>query len=381
VRRRIGSCERVVAWVGTLSLLAGCATQGRGLDAQTIRERAEKEEAALLKRVRVYEEPGLVEYLAGVAQRLVGDAARVRITVIADPTLAAFAMPGGRVFVHTGWLSRVESEGQLAAILARELAHDTSKLAERSFKGPLPRTLLSPTAAAVLGLDLKLMTNAAIEGYGPDEERAADVAGAHWLAAAGYDRGEALKVFELLARDGADRDGLLEIFFYGNRSRMDERYEAARELPGQIGAAQGIGSHGAGAGELARRMRPVVRDNAALDMRAGRFALAQRQLDRVLEVAPDDPIAQVYYGDVYRLQSQQASGPARAEGARKALERYERAVALDPSFAEAFRQLALLHYQERDTAKARAAFERYLSLKPDAPDAQRVREYLAALRD
>jgi len=358
--------------------LAGCATQGRGLDAQTIRERAEKEAAGLLERVRVYDDPRLAEYLTGVARRLVGDAARVRITVIEDPTLAAFAMPGGRVFVHTGLLSRVESEGQLAAILARELAHDTCRLAERAFKGPMPRTVLSPTAAAVLGLDLKLVAHAAIDGYGPDEERGADVAGTGWLAAAGYDPSEALKVFERLAGEDAERGGLLEIFFYGSRPRMGERSEVLRELPGQVRASRGAAGAG---GEFARRMRPVVRDNAALDIRAGRFALAQRQLDRVLALAPEDAIAQVHYGDWHRLQSQRASGPVRAEGALKALERYGRAAELDPSYAETFRQLALLYYQQRDVAKARAAFERYLWLKPDAPDAQRVREYLAALRD
>jgi predicted Zn-dependent protease len=381
VRLWIESC---VVWVGILLLSGACATRGGSpFDGQGIGERAEKEEAALLKRVKVYDEPGLAEYLTGVARRLHdvelrGSSADVRVTVIQDPTLAAFAVTGGRVFVHTGLLSRVESEGQLAAILVRELAHDTSRLAARSFKGPMPRTMLSPTAAAVLGLDLKLMVNAAIDGYAPDEERAADVTGMRRLEAAGYDSSEALRAFELLAGEDAERGGLLEIFVYGDRSRMGRRYEALREVRGGPRASQ---STEAAAAEFARRMRPVVRDNAALDIRAGRFALARRQLDRVLALTPDDAIAQVYYGELHRLQSQQASGPARAEGERKALERYERAMELDSGYPETFRQVALLHYQQRDAARARAAFERYLSLRPNASDAQRVREYLAAIRE
>lgn len=362
--------------------------QARGQDAPTLRERAEREEAALLKRVRVYEEPSVGEYLTGVLRRLLGVRCRVvacpapqdagrepvlaRIVVIADPTAAAFAMPGRRVFVHTGLLSRLQSEAQLALILARELAHDTARLGERSFERAIPRTVLSPTAAAVLGLDLKLIANAAITGYAADQERTADATALRWLAAAGYDPGDALHAFALLSREG----GPLELFFYGNDLGTRERHEALREVTGQAPAAR--------AGEepeFPRRLRPVVRDNAALDIRAGRFALAQGQLDRALVLAPDDPIAHVHYGDMYRLQSQQASGRVRAEGEGEALERYQRAVALDPSYAEAFRQLALLHYQRRETAPARAAFTRYLSLKPDAPDAQRVREYLAGLRD
>jgi tetratricopeptide (TPR) repeat protein len=127
-------------------------------------------------------------------------------------------------------------------------------------------------------------------------------------------------------------------------------------------------------------MRPVVRDNAALDMRAGRFSLAQEQLDRVLASTPDDPIAQLYYGDLYRLRSQHiVATPERAAYVREAAARYERAAELDPEYAEPFRQLGLLYYQERETAKARGAFERYLTLAPDAADARRIREYLAVV--
>ena len=52
---------------------------------------------------------------------------------------------------------------------------------------------------------------------------------------------------------------------------------------------------------------------------------------------------------------------------------------LDPSYVEPVRQLGLLYYQERDVAKARWAFERYLTLAPDAADARRIREYLSVV--
>ena len=52
------------------------------------------------------------------------------------------------------------------------------------------------------------------------------------------------------------------------------------------------------------------------------------------------------------------------------------AIAAARSLVE-LRQLGLLYYQERETDRARAAFARYLAAVPDAPDAARVREYLA----
>ncbi|PYM51115.1 MAG: hypothetical protein DME14_03735, partial [Candidatus Rokuibacteriota bacterium] len=56
-----------------------------------------------------------------------------------------------------------------------------------------------------------------------------------------------------------------------------------------------------------------------------------------------------------------------------------RSADLDPAFPDPFRQLGFLYYQQKDTERAREAFRKYLALKPDAPDAKRIREYLVEL--
>ena len=128
------------------------------------------------------------------------------------------------------------------------------------------------------------------------------------------------------------------------------------------------------------RMRTVVRENARLDIQAGRFKLAEDQLERVLAITPKDPVAHLYYGDLYRLQSQRARDIADKNAkATKALERYERSAELDPMFPDPFRQLGFLYYQQKDNEKAKDAFKKYLALKPDAPDARRIKEYLVEL--
>ena len=354
-------------------VLAACSTHPR-ISAETLRAQATREEATLLKRVKVYDDPQLAEYLTKVTERV---AAGAKVTVIADPTLGAFALPGGRMFVHTGLLSAVENEAQLAMILAREAAHDPSSLEPRRSKAPMSTVALSPTAAALLSLDLRLTATAAIDGYGSDGERAADAEALRRLTAAGYDPREGADVFPILAASDGDRLELAEIFVYGNRDRMTERGEVWHEL---LPPATRPGENAAGrAGELARRMRSVIRDNAALDIRAERFVLAQRQLDRVIALDSNDAIAQLHYGELYRLQSQRVEDPERTDHARRAIERYRRAAELDPRYAEPFRQLALLHYQQGDRVHAREAFERYLALAGDAPDARRIREYLAIL--
>ena len=95
---------------------------------------------------------------------------------------------------------------------------------------------------------------------------------------------------------------------------------------------------------------------------------------------PEDPRLHLYYGELYRLQAQRAAAEAERDvelvQARSA---YERALALDPTLAEAHRQLGLLYYAMRDLARARGELEQYLALAPSAPDRPRIAEYVQEL--
>jgi beta-barrel assembly-enhancing protease len=139
-----------VAGLVLLVLLAGaCATgvvapigsaPGRFTpagDEQALWTRAEKEEAALLDRVRFYDDPQLEQYLARLGDRLLPEAVKaaggpvLRFRVVRDPTLNAFALPNGRIYLHTGLLSRLENEAQLATILGHEITHVVNRDALR----------------------------------------------------------------------------------------------------------------------------------------------------------------------------------------------------------------------------------------------------------
>src|SRR5262249_30434530 len=386
-------------------------------DERKLWAQAEKEEENLLKRATAYDDPLLEEYLGRIGDKLGPDEVRAargpgfRFGVLRDPTLNAFAMPNGRVFIHTGLLSRVDNEAQLATVVGHEMTHVYHRHAlkfardaqnkqvlytvagvaasigvavaagSRAKSGDyVGAAVLSQTANAVLGLGLQLATVAAINGYGRDLERDADDGGLQQLIKAGYDPKEAVKVFKLLKDDGSDR-GALETFFFGSHPRLQERIDTTQQLLRERYAEEARRTDTVKTTEdFELRMRTVVRENAQLDVRAGRFALARKQLDRVLKITPNDPIAHLYYGDLHRLQSQRAKASAEKDTeARKALESYEQSAALDPSYPDPFRQLGLLYYQQKDSAKAKAAFEKYLALKPDASDAKRVKEYLVEL--
>ncbi|MBI2215831.1 MAG: tetratricopeptide repeat protein [Candidatus Rokubacteria bacterium] len=379
--------------------------------------KAEKEEEALLKKAKVHSDPLLEEYLGQIGDRLMPEHVRtaggpgLKFGVISDPTLNAFAMPNGKIYVHTGLLSRLDNEAQLATIIGHEMTHVTHRHAlrfqrdaqtkqilytiaaiglsigvaaaagSRAKSGdPVGAAVISQTANAVLGLGLQLAAIASITGYGRDLEREADGQGMDMLVKAGYDPKQAPKVFELLKSEAGDR-GALETFFFGTHPRLQERIDSTKELIAtRYASAAARPDVTKDTEDFAMRMRTVVRENAALDIKAGRYELAQRQLDRVLALTPRDPVANVYYGDLHRLQAQRSRNlNDRAVQTREALARYERAAELDPKLPDPFRQMGLLYYQQKEPERAKVAFEKYLALKPDAPDARRIKEYILEL--
>ena len=101
-----------------------------GLSPQTERRIGE----AIMREIRFREpnyldDPEITDYLATLGGRLAQHAAGARqdfeFFAMRDPTINAFAMPGGFVGVHTGLLLAAESESEVASVLAHEIAHVT----------------------------------------------------------------------------------------------------------------------------------------------------------------------------------------------------------------------------------------------------------------
>lgn len=365
---------------------------------------ADAQERVLLERVARHESPELAELLTRVATALLFDAesAPPEIVVLRDPAINAFVLPSGSVYLHTGLLARLGNEAQLATVLGRALAHAARREAlERAAAHgrvdeallAVPATIgasiasasteprvLSPVAEAVLGANLSVVYVAAVTGYGRDLEQAADAEAIRRLVRGGYDPKEAPKTFERLRRE-AKTGGALERFFLGNDEALADRaqrtgrlvtddYAVAAATPDTINVTP----------HFQEVMAPVVRDNARLELRMGRFGAAQEQVDRALAELPVDAQTYLALGELLRLRAQRARGAAdRDELARRALAAYEQSARLDPGLAEVARELGLLYYQQGQVERAREAFTRYLTLSPEAPDAARVQEYIAIL--
>ena len=172
-----------------LVAVVGCATTNlqpltdRSLeledDEARIWTRCQEQEQLLDRSGLLYEDIETRQYVNTVAAKLqpaeVYAKIPFRVEVIKDPRLNAFAFPNGVIYVHTGILSRMENEAQLATLLAHEMTHCTHRHAVRQFRDLQNKTAflatVQVTTAPLGGIgDLATLlgtfgTLAAVTGY------------------------------------------------------------------------------------------------------------------------------------------------------------------------------------------------------------------------
>ena len=204
-------------------LLAGCATNpvtghrefslvSSGQEEQIGREGYK----AVLAEYGAYEDSTIQAYVSGVGRKL----ARVshlpnlewRFTVIDDPSVNAFAMPGGYIYITRGILAHLNSEAQLAGVLGHEIGHVTARHTARQ---------ITSQQLAGLGLGLAAAFSSSFARYGElaqqglglmflkysrSHETEADELGVQYSARAGYDPREMPATYRMLGRV-SDRAG------------------------------------------------------------------------------------------------------------------------------------------------------------------------------
>ncbi|MCX7142069.1 MAG: M48 family metalloprotease [Proteobacteria bacterium] len=116
------------------------------------------------------DDPELTEYINVLGNRLVANSQDVRqdfeFFLVRDSTMNAFAMPGGFIGVHTGLIVAAQSESELAAVLAHEIAHVTQRHMARmvSKDGQLSMAMMAAMAVALLSRNTQLGSAAAVLG-------------------------------------------------------------------------------------------------------------------------------------------------------------------------------------------------------------------------
>jgi len=198
------------------------------------------------------EDPEITEYVNALGAKLAAVAPGHRdfeFFVLRDPTVNAFALPGGFIGVHTGLITITDNESELASVLGHEMGHVIQRHIARQFsigkKMQIP-VMAAMAAAILLGRsrpDLATGAAMAVQGgaiqsqlsFSREYEREADHVGLQTMAAAGFDPSAMGAFFEKMERSTRlDDPGTVPAYFRTHpltTERIAEAENRAAQLP------------------------------------------------------------------------------------------------------------------------------------------------------
>lgn len=166
-------------------------------------------------------DPQISSYISQLGAKLSAKAAGEKFPyqfkTVATKEINAFALPGGFLFVNAGVIAAARNEGELAGVMAHEIAHAAlrhgTNQASKQRLAQMGLGLLGTLASSGEGADLGGAVSA-IGGLGANllflkngrtAEKQADIEGARILAEAGYDPRDMANFFKTLQAAGGQR--------------------------------------------------------------------------------------------------------------------------------------------------------------------------------
>lgn len=208
-------------------------------------------------KVPTVDDPLLFEYLEGLIYNLANHSQlkdrRLDIVVVDNPTINAFAVPGGVIGIHNGLMLYARSEDELATVLAHEIAHLSQRHFSRrvefqrnqqplNLAAMLAGFVLMATAGSDAGMAALTAAQAAAQDsalrYSRSNEQEADRVGMQTMAKAGMDPNAAPAMFERMLQatrySGGNRVPEFLRTHPLSENRIADTRNRARQYPKQI---------------------------------------------------------------------------------------------------------------------------------------------------
>lgn len=241
---------------GSLLLIAGCGGGGEPAEYHPQIEEAERRLGAEQHPVLLAEFGGAYQgpeaaYVARIGEGIAQAAelgGECTFTLVNTDVVNAFAVPGCYIYVTRGLMGLVNSEAELASVLAHELGHIVADHSSRQQNRSILRELGVIAVGLVTGSDrLTRLAGQAAQyftlRYSRTQEYESDDLGIRYMKAAGYDPYEAADMLGALGRQerfvaGTDGDNAKAIPEWARTHPLTEnRIERARQTAAKTGVA------------------------------------------------------------------------------------------------------------------------------------------------
>ena len=355
-------------------------------DEQGLWQEMERAEEEIAGSNLLIQDPKLTGYLRDLIGTVGGPAAKdFRIYLARIPDFNAMMFPTGFAVVFSGLLLRMRNEAQLAGVIAHESGHFLRRHQIRSWRDMRRKSDIFAIGAMVAGVGgagagvylgdyvqlAQLGTLLSLFKYSRDMEAEADAIGAKLIAEAGYPPIEMANIWEQLIgeetasaryrRKRRRRGGIFDTHPSSDARMADLRADAAEvTVPGRA-----YDSHRERYLATIGAIRPTLLDDQVKLNDPG----ASQYLIETLAKDGWNGLLRFYEGEVWRLRNRHGDDVRAAQS-------YAAAVVYPDAPADAFRWHGISLMKAGRAAEAKAAFARYLTMKPDAPDAAWVRQMM-----
>ncbi len=333
-----------------------------GITIKQEKELSKKVIEIILKRYTLIEDPIVVGYLRTVAKRIVSvlppQPYNFQFYVIQDDQYNAFATPGGYIFFNSGMIAAFENEGELAGVLAHEIAHvvcrHISQKVDRSKKMTMA-TLAGIAVGALLGvggagaLTATAIGQSAMLAYNRDDESQADQLGLTYLVDSGYGARGLMTGLEKIRRRQWFGSDDFPTYLSTHPASEDRIAHIDSWLQANKEAAEPI---------IDIDPHPFRMAQTRLIALYGDETIAKQKYQNAVQQSPDDPMA--HYGYALIL-AKIGDRPTAIEHLKKALEKR----AFDPYILT---DIGRLYYLQGLYQEAIDSLEGAVSISPDYPD-------------
>ncbi len=241
-------------FIPLLMLLTGCATSGVNqgdVNLVSLEEewqlgaQLERDIAAQLPLVR---DQAALAYINEMGRRIVSQTEMANLPwkfhLVADPSINAFNIPGGHVYVHTGLIEEARNASELAGVMAHEISHGvarhgTERLSKAHGLNIIAGILLGENPAVYQQILAQIVGTGAIAKFSRDDEREADDLGVRYMYQARYDPQGMVSMFETLLNQRQRRPSSVEQFF-STHPLSEERIRNVQSEINRLPSAQGL---------------------------------------------------------------------------------------------------------------------------------------------
>ena len=242
-----GVVARALGVLVASGLVAACSSldagnpgfmAGASSDAREARIGARENPKVLAAYGGAYASGDLDRYVQQVTQRLAQNAASgsggYKVTLLNSPTINAFSLPGGYIYVSRGLLALANSEAELAAVISHEMAHIDSRHAlqreqQAASAGAVGRVIADMSRGPGSSAEALSYARAQVAQFSRQQELEADAIGIRIMAKSGYDPRAAITFLTSLERQTALHSRMLNREHDPNRVELTATHPATPE--------------------------------------------------------------------------------------------------------------------------------------------------------